>query len=86
MKRAIGLLALLAVLDVGAAIAQTGNKGTSPSQTIAGGIPPAPIGHRQPRANDVPHEKNWRSTDPNDSFIKEHRALHRKIKGICRGC
>ena len=81
MMRAVGLLALLALLDVGAATAQTGNKGT-----IAGGIPPAPIGHRQPRANDVPHEKNWRSTDPNDPFIKEHRALHRKIKGICRGC
>jgi hypothetical protein len=86
MMRAIGLLALLALLDVGAATAETGNKGTSPNQTIAGGIPPAPIGHRQPRANDVPHEKNWRSTDPNDPFIKEHRALHRKIKGICRGC
>ncbi|MBV9529682.1 MAG: hypothetical protein JO283_01080 [Bradyrhizobium sp.] len=80
--RAIGLLALLAVLDAGADIAQTG----SPSQTIAGGIPPAPIGHRQPRAHEVPHEKNWQSTDPNDPFMKEHRALHRKIKGICRGC
>ena len=55
MMRAIGLLALLTILDVGAAVAQTSNKGTSPSQTTTGdrprsGIPEAPIGHGQPRA------------------------------------
>ena len=43
MMRAIGLLALLAVLDVGAASAQ---------------MMDAPTGHRQPRASDVPDEKN----------------------------
>ena len=86
MMKAIGLLALLAVLDVGAAIAQTGNKGTSPSQSITGGIPEAPIAHRQPRANDVPDEKNWQNTDANDPLFKENRALDRKIKSICRGC
>jgi len=85
MMKAIGLLALLAVLDVGAAIAQTG-KGTSPSQSMTGGIPEAPIGHRQPRANDVPDEKNWQNTNPNDPLLKENRELERKIKGICRGC
>ena len=82
--RAIGLLALLAVLDVGAAIAQTGDKGTAPSQSITGGIPEAPIGHRQPRASDVPDEKNI--ANPNDALAKENRALDRKIKSICRGC
>ena len=86
MMRAIGLLVLLAVLDAGPAIAQTGNKGTSPSPSITGGMPEAPIGHRQPRANDVPDEKNWQSTDPNDPLLKENRALDRKIKSICRGC
>ena len=86
MMRAIGLLALLAVLDVGAAIAQTGNKGTSPSQSITGGIPEAPIGHRQPRATDVPDEKNWQNTNANDPLVKENRELERKIKNICRGC
>ena len=85
MMRAIGLLALLAVLDVGAAIAQT-DKGTSPSQSIPGRIPEAPIGHRQPRANDVPDEKNWQNTDQNDPLLKENRARDRKIKSICRGC
>jgi len=83
--RGIGLLALLAVLDVGVAIAQTDNKGTAPSKSITGGIPEAPIGHRQPRASDVPDEKNLQN-DPNDPLLKENRALDRKIKSICRGC
>jgi hypothetical protein len=86
MMRGIGLLALLAVLDVGVAIAQTDNKGTAPSKSITGGIPEAPIGHRQPRASDVPDEKNWQNTDANDPLFKENRALDRKIKSICRGC
>ena len=77
---------------MGAAIAQTGNKGTSPSQSItgptgqSGGVPEAPIGHRQPRASDVPHEKDWQSADETDPLSKENRALDRKIKSICRGC
>ena len=70
MMRAIGLLALLAVLDVGAASAQM----------------EAPIGHRQPRASDVPDEKKLQNTDPNDPLTKENRALDQKIKSICRGC
>jgi hypothetical protein len=82
--RAIGLLTLLAVLAGGAAIAETGNKGTSTGQTITGGIPQAPVGHRQPRASDVPDEKNL--GNPNDSMTKEDAALDRKIKSICRGC
>jgi hypothetical protein len=83
--RAIGVLALLAVLDVGAAVAQTGNKGTSPGQTTSGDMSRmAPIGHRQPRASDMPN-KNIVS-DPNDPLTKENRALDRKIKSICRGC
>jgi len=86
MMRAIRLLALLTVLDVGAAIAQTGNKGTSPNQSITGGMPEAPIGHRQPRASEVPDEKNWQNTNSDDPLLKENRALDRKIKSICRGC
>jgi len=88
MMKAIALLALLAVLDVSAAIAQTGNKGTSPGeaigQTITGGIPEAPIGHRQPRASNVPDEKSL--GNPNNPVNKEDAALDRKIKSICRGC
>jgi hypothetical protein len=44
----------------------------------------APIGHRQPRADQVPSEKNL--GNPNDPVNKEAAALDRKIKSICRGC
>src|SRR5262245_46252823 len=57
MMRAIGLLALLAVLNVGAASAQM----------------EAPIGHRQPRASDVPNENSI--NNPNDPLNKENAAL-----------
>jgi hypothetical protein len=50
----------------------------------AGGVVQAPVGHRQPRASDVPNEKNL--SDPNDPLSKENAALDRKIKSICRGC
>ena len=49
-----------------------------------GGVIQAPVGHRQPRAGDVPNEKNL--SDPNDPLSKENRDLDRKIKSICRGC
>ena len=45
---------------------------------------PAPVGHRQPRASDVPDEKSL--SDPNDPLSKENAALDKKIKSICRGC
>jgi hypothetical protein len=44
----------------------------------------APVGHRQPRAGDVPSEKNL--SNPNDPINKEDAALDKKIKSICRGC
>ena len=91
MRKFITALALsvmaLSVLACGsAAIAQTaGNAGSpatgaSPPRTI----PEAPIGHRQPRADQVPSEKNL--SDPNNPVNKEDAALDRKIKSICRGC
>jgi hypothetical protein len=47
-------------------------------------LPQAPVGHRQPRAGDVPSEKNL--SNPNDAANREDAALDRKIKSICRGC
>ena len=44
----------------------------------------APVGHRQPRAEQVPDEKNL--GDPNDPINRENAALDRMVKGICRGC
>ena len=78
----------LAVLTSGpAAIAQTGsNSGSAASgaasQSQSGRE--APVGHRQPRADQVPSEKNL--SNPNDPINKEDAALDRKIKSICRGC
>jgi hypothetical protein len=89
MKRTAGVLALLVLFGGAEAIAQSGmNKGSlSTGQTINGGIPDAPIGHRQPRASDVPSEKNLSNpSNPSDPMNKEDAALDKKIKSICRGC
>lgn len=76
--------ALLVLIGSPAAIAQTGTGGGSSTAVKNQPIPQAPIGHRQPRASDVPSEKNL--SDPNDPLNKENAALDRKIKSICRGC
>ena len=84
MRKFVVSLSILALLG-GTAIAQTGNnKKMSTGETIKGNIPDAPIGHRQPRASDVPSEKNL--SDPNDPLSRENQALDKKIKSICKGC
>ena len=83
MKK-IMLATSLVVLLGGAAIAQTGAKGGASGGATSGSVPQAPIGHRQPRASDVPSEKNL--SDPNNPVNKEDAALDKKIKSICRGC
>jgi ABC-type hemin transport system ATPase subunit len=65
-----------------AAVAQ--NQGAGPSGAASSTIPQAPIGHRQPRADQVPSEKN--QTNPNDALAKENAILDQKMKSICRGC
>lgn len=47
-------------------------------------LPEAPVGHRQPRADQVPSEKNL--MDPSDPVNQENAALDCMINGICRGC
>jgi hypothetical protein len=85
MQRTVLSVALMVLLGMPAAFAQgtsTMPKSSSPS---AGGIPEAPVGHRQPRPSDIPNSgKN--QNDPNDPLSKENAALDRKIKSICRGC
>ena len=83
MRSIILALSLLTVFG-SAGFAQTGSKGSTSSGQSAGSLPPAPVGHRQPRAGDVPSEKNL--SDPNDPLSKENQALDKKIKSICRGC
>jgi len=81
MRKLLMTMMLLALTASPAAIAQTGNQPTaSPRQ----GPLPAPVGHRQPRADQVPSEKNL--SDPNNPVNREDAALDKSIKSICRGC
>jgi hypothetical protein len=80
----IAITAVLVLLGSSAALAQnnarTGNSTTSGTSSSSGGPLEAPVGHRQPRAGDVPNEKGVTKLDAEDA------ALDKKIKSICRGC
>ena len=88
MGKLIMSMAILVLLGGPVAVAQTGSKtgSSGPSGTASQSQPmrEAPIGHRQPRASDVPSEKNL--GNPDDPINREAAALDRKIKSICRGC
>jgi hypothetical protein len=84
MRNLIMTTAVLALIGSTGAIAQTGSNTRSPGAANPQPTREAPIGHRQPRAGDVPNEKNL--TDPNDPLSKENAELDKKIKSICRGC
>jgi hypothetical protein len=82
MRKLITTLALLMFSSV--ALAQTAGTGSQTTSTNPRPTREAPVGHRQPRADQVPSEKNL--SDPNDPANREDAALDRKIKSICRGC
>ena len=89
MRKLITTIALLALFDTSVAIAQTAGSRSpaAPPSTNSGQqlLPDAaPVGHRQPHADQVPSEKNL--MDPNDPINQENAALDRMINGICRGC
>ena len=82
MKKTIIAMAFLMVVGAPAAMAQGTNSGSSMSKS-GGGVPQAPIGHRQPRLSDLPPETmeaERPKVDPADA------ARDRKIRSICRGC
>jgi hypothetical protein len=89
MRKMFTIFALLVLIGGPAAIAQTGGRtgssrdGTSNAGTSdkAGQIE-APVGHRQPRAGDLPPNV---ADDPTH-LDAEDAALDRRIKSICRGC
>ena len=89
MRKLITTIALLALIDSSVAIAQTvGSRipsapppSTNQDKQL---LPEAPVGHRQPRVDQVPDEKNL--DDPFDPINRENAALDRMVKGICRGC
>jgi hypothetical protein len=93
MRKLITTVALLALLHIRTAIAQTtGSAGWSPgaanptatssltrdTRSASG----APVGHRQPRASDVSSEHS----NYIERVSAEDAALDRKISNICRGC
>ena len=82
MRRILLSMALVVLAGDPAAYAQGGSS-SAPKNSGQTTIQ-APIGHRQPRASDVPNEKSL--SDPNDPLSKENAALDKKIKSICRGC
>jgi hypothetical protein len=90
MRSLITTIALLALVDTSMAIAQTVGSARNPSAPPPSTnpdkqlLPEAPVGHRQPRADQVPSEKDL--MDPNDPINRENAALDRMVKGICRGC
>jgi hypothetical protein len=88
MRKLITTIALLALVDTSAAIAQSAgsrNPDTAPPMTSDQPmLPEAPVGHRQPRADQVPSEKTL--MNPNDPVNQQNAAVDRIINGICRGC
>jgi hypothetical protein len=78
---------LLALVDTSVAIAYAAgsrNRAAPPATNLGQQLLPgdAPVGHRQPRADQVPSEKS----PMDDSINRENAALDRMTKGICRGC
>jgi len=84
MRKLIATMALMVLIGGPAAIAQSGGGTSTAVKNQPQGTREAPVGHRQPRADQVPSEKNL--SDPNDPINKEDAALDKKIKSICRGC
>ena len=87
MRKALLSMALVVLIGAPAGFAQSGGGSSTAVKNSGGGgggVLPAPVGHRQPRAADVPDEKNI--SNPNDFLAKENATLDKKLKSICRGC
>lgn len=84
MSRLITAIFILSLASGSAAIAQNNTGGTSAK---SGGIPQAPVGHRQPTKADVTTaESKDRGLLGAGADAAADRELDRKIKNICRGC
>ncbi|MBN9596774.1 MAG: hypothetical protein J0G36_15640 [Afipia sp.] len=82
MRKSIPVAAMALLLAASGAFAQSKSGSSGPSATSSSGaVTPAPVGHRQPRAADVPSAQEKGYTES-----AEDKALDRKIKSICRGC
>jgi hypothetical protein len=90
MKKWLVAIACLTTLGSSIALAQDSMRNAPPSAVKRAQQPQqpattvtAPVGHRQPRAGDVPQETG--SNDPG-KIDAQDRELDRLIKGICKGC
>ena len=89
--RTIPIMVVFSMLGISVALAQNTTPGmttgagssanSSSSSSSTRGIPQAPVGHRQPKASDVPA-----GTESGYTESAQDKALDRKIKSICRGC
>jgi hypothetical protein len=68
----LGVAAILSVLTITPALAAGLETTTKPWS--------APVGHRQPRAADIPASASHQVLDQEDAMVD------RKISNICRGC
>lgn len=84
MRKTLLSTALVLLIGVPGTFAQSGG-GTSTAVKNPSGVPQAPVGHRQPRAADIPEDR-YNQNNPNDFLSKENAALDKKLKSICRGC
>ncbi len=82
MRKIVPMAVVALLLSAPGVLAQSKGGTSTPSATSgSGNIPQAPIGHRQPRANEVPSAEEKGSVES-----PEDKALDRKIKSICKGC
>jgi hypothetical protein len=58
------------------------NPGLPPSDQPSGAVIPAPVGHRQPRASDIPQSNRSAAEQLED---RQQAELNRRLR-ICRGC
>ena len=79
MRKLLVTAAFLTLTIGQTALAQNGNSSSGKQ-----GPWPAPVGHRQPRLDQVPQEKS--NSSAADTEKREDAELDRKIKSICRGC
>lgn len=94
LAKLIAASAVVAALSfAGSAIAQNNPPSATPQANPAasgtttgsapGRVPPAPVGHRQPRAADVPAATD---KSPADAHVEKLQDEGNKKLNICRGC
>ena len=94
LEKLIAVSAVVAALSfAGSAIAQNGSPAPTPQAnpaapgtttgTAPGSVPQAPVGHRQPRAADIPATTD---KSPAEQHVEKLQKEGDKKLNICRGC